>query len=137
MKRYHYNVIVLLFVTNFIFSQHANTADRDSAIDPLIIVNLTPISIPVVFDSAIKGMITITLVLSIIDPTLENTVSRVLPKLKDKFFKYMYSYGTSSSARKVLPLDTIMLHFQRLTDEEFGPGKVKILVQSVQQSRKN
>ena len=100
------------------------------------LISLDPLAIPIVVEGKIRGKITISLKLYILDPEVEPTVRNFLPKLKDTFLNYMYRYGASSSAREVLKLNTIMDQFQGMTDKQFGKEKVKVLVHSVEHSRK-
>ena len=102
----------------------------------LLLISLDPLTIPVVVESKIKGKITISLKLHLLDPEVEKDVRKLTPKLRDSLLNYMYRYGASSSARGVLKLNTIMEQFQGMTDKQFGKDKIKVLVHSVEHSRK-
>jgi len=101
-----------------------------------LLISLDPLAIPIVDGGKIKGKITITLKFHVLDPEVEANVRKLTPKLKDTLLNYMYRYGASSSARGVLKLNTIMDQFQGMTDKQFGKEKVKVLVHSVEHSRK-
>ena len=100
-------------------------------------ISLDPLAIPIVENGKIKGKITISLKLHLLDPEVEKDVRRLTPKLKDTLLNYMYRYGASSSARGPLKLNTIMEQFQGMTDKQFGKEKIKVLVHSVEHSRKS
>ena len=103
----------------------------------LQLINLDPFAVPIVVEGKIKGKITISLKLHLLDTEMGDEVRKFLPKLKDGFLNYLYRYGASTSARQVLKLNTIMDRFQRMTDKQFGIDKVKVLVHSVEHSRKS
>jgi hypothetical protein len=111
-------------------------AEAQSGKSTLLLISLDPLAIPIVVESKIKGTITISLKLHLLDPEVEKDVRKLKPKLKDTFLNYMYRYGASSSARGVLKLNTIMNQFQSMTDKQFGKDKIKVLVHSVEHSRK-
>ena len=104
-----------------------------------LLISLDPLAIPIVENGKIKGKITISLKLHLLDPEVEKDVRRLTPKLKDTLLNYMYRYGASqkSSARGPLKLNTIMEQFQGMTDKQFGKEKIKVLVHSVEHSRKS
>ena len=103
----------------------------------LLLISLDPLAIPIVDNGKIKGKITISLKLHLLDPEVEADVRKLTPKLKDALLNYMYRYGASSSARGVLKLNTIMDQIQSMTDKQFGKEKIKVLVHSVEHSRKS
>ena len=103
----------------------------------MLLISLDPLAIPIVDNGKIKGKITISLKLHLLDPEVEKDVRRLTPKLKDTMLNYMYRYGASSSARGPMKLNTIMEQFQGMTDKQFGKEKVKVLVHSVEHSRKS
>ena len=115
----------------------ASLAAGGSSKGKMLLISLDPLAIPIVDNGKIKGKITISLKLHLLDPEVEKDVRRLTPKLKDTLLNYMYRYGASSSARGPLKLNTIMEQFQGMTDKQFGKEKVKVLVHSVEHSRKS
>ena len=118
-------------------SPAASLAAGGSSKGEMLLISLYPLAIPIVDNGKIKGKITISLKLHLLDPEVEKDVRRLTPKLKDTMLNYMYRYGASSSARGPMKLNTIMEQFQGMTDKQFGKEKVKVLVHSVEHSRKS
>ena len=118
-------------------SPAASLAAGGSSKGKMLLISLDPLAIPIVDNGKIKGKITISLKLHLLDPEVEKDVRRLTPKLKDTMLNYMYRYGASSSARGPMKLNTIMEQFQSMTDKQFGKEKVKVLVHSVEHSRKS
>jgi len=103
----------------------------------MLLINLDPLVILIVENGKIKGKITISLKLHLLDPEVEKDVRRLTPKLKDTLLNYMYRYGASSSTRGPLKLNTILEQFQGMTDKQFGKEKIKVLVHPVEHTRKS
>lgn len=137
LHRIRHGAVALAIVAGLFMGLCTNTADAQSGKSNLLLINLDPLSIPIVVEGKIRGQITISLKLNLLDPQIEKDVRRLSPKLKDTFLNYMYRYGASSSARGVLKLNTIMDQFQGMTDKQFGKDKIKVLVHSVEHSRKS
>jgi len=102
---------------------------------PLYLV-LKPLVVPVLVEGKVRGKITLALKFHVIDRGDSKDVSKHMPKLRDSFLGYLYSYASSSDATGVPKLAKILGRFQRMVDKRVGKGKVKVLVHQALSGRR-
>ena len=89
-------------------------------------LKLKPLIVPVLVEGRVRGKITLALKLHVLDRGDRKDVQKHLPKLRDSFLSYLYTYASSTDAAGVPQLASILGRFQRMVDKRVGKGKVLV-----------
>ena len=87
-----------------------------------------PISISVIQENNIVGIITIGFNLFVINPDRLNYISQFIPQIRGKSLMMLRNYATSIDIAKPLPVDYLSTLLQDIVNKSFGSNQANILL---------
>ena len=100
-------------------------------------VKLKPFTAPVFRDGRVWGTMTVVLNLDVAEGVSLAEIDREMRRFQAESLNFLIRYGNSGAAGKeLMNLDFLMTQLQKLADQLFHPGHVKLLVHAASQARK-
>lgn len=94
-----------------------------------IIINLEPLTVPILNDNAIRGQAMVELRLVVRDAENWRIAVAMMPRLRDLYLRRFYRYSSSAYwDGNRLDLDRIKKSFQKVTDRVLGPEIARVLI---------
>lgn len=101
------------------------------------IVKIKPLSAPLFRDGRVWGTLTLVVRLDVADGVSLAEIDHEMPRFQAESLNFLIRYGNSGAVGKeLMNLDFLMMQLQKVADQLFHPGHVKLLVHAASQARK-
>ncbi len=94
-----------------------------------IVINIEPLTVPILNDNVIRGQALVELRLVVRDPESWHAAVAMMPRLRDLYLRRFYRYSSSAYwDGNRLDLDRVKKSFQKVTDQVLGPEVASVLI---------